>query len=192
MSEHYPGTANQELLIRGVLDRDPSAEEQFYTLVWSTINAHAHAWGVRADDLDDFSCEVVTKAFLHLHRFCPSRAKLTTWLFALGRNHAHNQRRDHKGDVLHGDWLELQSWMESGQSGCQEMLSEAAVYQPEIFDRLDHALGQLADEDRDLLNLILNGNQSAAEVAAALGMTAGQVRVRKLRLLQRLRDLLNP
>jgi RNA polymerase sigma factor (sigma-70 family) len=53
------------------------------------------------------------------------------------------------------------------------------------------ALEQLPERDRDVLVLRYLEQLSTAETAAVLGSSPGAVRVRTLRALQRLRDILN-
>jgi RNA polymerase sigma-70 factor (ECF subfamily) len=56
-------------------------------------------------------------------------------------------------------------------------------------DRVRALLEQLPEQQRELLTLRVAGGLSAEETAAALGMTAGAVRVAQHRALQRLRSL---
>jgi RNA polymerase sigma-70 factor (ECF subfamily) len=60
----------------------------------------------------------------------------------------------------------------------------------ELRDRLEKALAQLAASDREILVMRNLEQMSAAEIGAVLGIREGTVRVRHLRALERLRNLL--
>lgn len=191
MPNHTSSYASQTELVRAVLAQESAAEEEFFELVWGIVNAHAHSWGIRPSDAEDLASEVVVKALSRLHRFKVKRAKLTTWIFVIGRNHAYDMLDKDKNDPLCQESLELQEWMELGGEDAVVLDDETIASRPEIFDRLDQALLQLNPTERDLLHSSINASQSAAEIAPRLGMTTGQVRVRKHRLLVRMRDLLS-
>ena len=67
--------------------------------------------------------------------------------------------------------------------------SEGAQRQ-ELCDRVRAALDRLPERDREVLVLRYLEQMSTAEIAAVLGTTAGAVKVRHLRALERLRGLL--
>jgi RNA polymerase sigma-70 factor (ECF subfamily) len=67
--------------------------------------------------------------------------------------------------------------------------SELAARQ-ELHDRVRQALGQLSENDREVLALRYLEQLSTAETAAVLGISVGAVKVRHLRALERLRDQL--
>jgi len=191
MPHHTSTYASQTELVRAVLAQESAAEEEFFELVWGIVNAHAHSWGIRPCDAEDLASEVVVKALNRLHRFKVKRAKISTWVFVIGRNHAYDMLDKDKNDPLRQESLELQEWMEVGGKDAVVLDDETIASRPEIFDRLDQALLQLDPTERDLLHSSINASQSAAEIAPRLGMTTGQVRVRKHRLLVRMRDLLS-
>jgi RNA polymerase sigma-70 factor (ECF subfamily) len=64
------------------------------------------------------------------------------------------------------------------------------VLRQELHGRVQAALGQLAERDREVLVLRYLEQLSTAETAAVLGITTGAVKVRHLRALERLRRLL--
>ncbi|TDU73259.1 RNA polymerase sigma factor (sigma-70 family) [Prosthecobacter fusiformis] len=192
MPNHTSSYASQAELIRAVIAQEKTAEEEFFELVWGIVNAHAHSWGVRPCDAEDLASEVVVKALNRLHRFKVKRAKLSTWIFVIGRNHAYDMLDKDKNDPLRQESLELQAWMEIGGEDAVLHFDEVAVEsRPEVFDRLDQALKQLDPSERELLQLSINASQTAAQIAPQMGMSVGQVRVRKHRLLGRMRDLLS-
>jgi RNA polymerase sigma-70 factor (ECF subfamily) len=60
----------------------------------------------------------------------------------------------------------------------------------ELRDQVQAALGQLGERDRDLLVMRYLEQLPTRDIAAALGITEGAVKVRHLRALERLRGLL--
>lgn len=182
---------NDADLVRAVLAREPAAEEEFFALVWRMVNAHAHAWGIRARDAEDLAIDVVVRALERLHRFNWNRAKLATWVFIIGRNCAYDWLRRDKNDPLRQENVELQTWMEVPSNEVENREENALNSGSAKFERLDDALSQLDAEERDLLRLSVNEGQTSAEVGKALNITPGEVRVRKHRLLIRLRELLS-
>jgi RNA polymerase sigma-70 factor (ECF subfamily) len=66
----------------------------------------------------------------------------------------------------------------------------AGLRRHEQRDRVRAALARLPDRDREVLVLRCLEDLSTAEAAAVLGVSEGAARVRLLRAMQRLRDLL--
>jgi RNA polymerase sigma-70 factor (ECF subfamily) len=64
------------------------------------------------------------------------------------------------------------------------------VVRAELSGRVQAALGQLSERDREVLVLRYLEQLSTADIAAVLGVTDGTVKVRHLRALERLRTLL--
>jgi RNA polymerase sigma-70 factor (ECF subfamily) len=65
------------------------------------------------------------------------------------------------------------------------------VLREELRERVRHALGQLLERDREVLVLRNLEQLSVADTAEVLGVSAGAVKVRHLRALERLRALLD-
>ena len=65
------------------------------------------------------------------------------------------------------------------------------IIRKELRDRLQAALAKLTPNDREILVMRNLEQMPAAEIAAVLGIKEGTVRVRHLRALERLRNLLD-
>lgn len=191
MTNHTSSYANQAELVQAVIAQEAAAEEEFFELVWGIVNAHAHSWGIRPSDAEDLASEVVVKALNRLHRFKVNQAQLGTWVFVIGRNHAYDMLRKDKNDPLRQESMDLQMWMETTGEDTAMVDEDALMSRPEIFNRLDQAMKQLDPDERELLHLSIDAGQTAAQIGPRMGMTTGQVRVRKHRLLVRMRDLLS-
>src|SRR5262249_21903952 len=66
----------------------------------------------------------------------------------------------------------------------------ARLQRDEVCGRLRQALVELKDSDREVLVLRYLEDLSPTEIAAVLGVTEATVKMRQLRALRRLRDLL--
>jgi RNA polymerase sigma-70 factor, ECF subfamily len=111
-------------------------------------------------------------------------------LLKLHQRHLHARRRtvtrEEAAALSDGSVLELaQRIVASGTSPSARVLRE------ELRDRVRAALAQLSAADREVLVLRYLEDLSTAEIAAVLELTESAVKMRQLRALQRLRDLLD-
>jgi RNA polymerase sigma-70 factor (ECF subfamily) len=113
-------------------------------------------------------------------------------LLQLHRRHISAQRRSVEREVPWSIALPDQSTdapaerlLASGTSPSRRMMRD------ELHRRLHAAMGRLAERDREILVMRHLEEMSAAEIAAILGISEGAVRVRLLRALTRLRNLLD-
>jgi RNA polymerase sigma-70 factor (ECF subfamily) len=113
-------------------------------------------------------------------------------LLQLQRHHIHTQRRSVDREVSWDIALPDQSadaladrLLTSGTSPSRRLMRE------EVRMRVQAAMNQLEKRDREILVMRHLEEMSAAEIAAILGISEGAVRVRLLRALTRLRNLLD-
>jgi RNA polymerase sigma-70 factor (ECF subfamily) len=113
-------------------------------------------------------------------------------LLRLQRHHIHAQRRSVEREVHWDVSLPDRSAAEladrllaSGTSPSRRLIRD------ELRRRVQDAMDRLADRDREILVMRHLEEMSAGEIAAALGISEGAVRVRLLRALTRLRNLLD-
>jgi len=107
----------------------------------------------------------------------------------LHRRHLLAQRRSVSREEPAG--LPSESAMELAERLLAGEAPSAGLRREEQRVRVRQALEQLPERDRDVLVLRYLEQLSTAETAAVLGSSPGAVRVRTLRALQRLRDILN-
>ena len=173
-------------LVGRILKGDRDAEEQLFRIAWSWLKAWGiNRFNVRPSDVEDFAVEVLTKALANLHRYYAWRSGFKTWLYTVAHNHARDRMRRAKSDILRGDWVELQTWMQTA-----DVSHEASTLSGRAAE-IEAVMLTLDERDNDLLSLALGTDATADEIAGKLGMTAGQVRTRKHRLLKHLCNLLS-
>jgi RNA polymerase sigma-70 factor (ECF subfamily) len=110
------------------------------------------------------------------------------------RRHRQAQRRslDREQPLAPGRLDDHSSFELAGQLLDQEATPATAAIQHELQRRLDGAITQLAEDDREII-LMRHGEQlSNQEVAAALGLTEAAASMRYLRAVRRLRAALIP
>lgn len=136
----------------------------------------------RAEDL-------VQQAMLHLHcargRFVVG-SSVTSWAFAILRRLYLDQVRRKKLEVLSSDG-EVENLHASADTGPEERVSSRQ--QLELL--VDRAMAELTSTQRAAFELVLFGQTSHAEAAAALGVTVASVKLRVQRAHQALREALD-
>lgn len=127
-----------------------------------------------AEDLTQTICASLPAKLRSYQR----RAKITTWLYRVAVNAAHDQRRKRatyaKATSGWGDW-------ETGRAA-------AAQETTEQLDWLTTAMRQLPQDLRDTLALVLD-NMTHAQTAAVLGVSEGTISWRISEAKKALRDI---
>jgi RNA polymerase sigma-70 factor, ECF subfamily len=151
-------------------------------------------------DPSDVVQEALTEASLRLTAYLDQRPlPLYPWLrqlawerlIELQRRHLHAQKRS----VLREDQFPLALPDESAMQLAGRLLAPGSspskrVVREEMLVRVQAALGQMNPRDREVLVMRHLEQMTMAEIAAVQGGTEGAVKLRHLRALQRLRDLL--
>jgi RNA polymerase sigma-70 factor (ECF subfamily) len=129
--------------------------------------------------------DAVQEAFLavwrNAHRFVPERAKASTWILTL----VHRRTVDivRREERRRADALELAPEPMTGSA------DESAWLRLER-ERVQNALKQLSDPQREALELAYYGGFTQAELAERLGQPIGTIKSRMFTGLARLRELL--
>lgn len=103
------------------------------------------------------------------------------WLFGIARNHARNAIRRRGRQRTLADALATES------GGGVSWLHDERLPM-EVAEQLAAALGQLSDNDREVIELAAFAGLSSVDLGAALGVSAGTASVRLHRARQRLTD----
>ncbi|MEX2169150.1 MAG: sigma-70 family RNA polymerase sigma factor [Pirellulales bacterium] len=113
------------------------------------------------------------------------RASFKTWLFAVIRRTAIDERRRH--------WLRrlrMERYEETiGRTACGESPDEA-IHRSEIRALFCRALAELPQRQREVLQLVFYHDLSLAEAAEVMGVSLGSTRTHYERGKQRLRQLM--
>jgi RNA polymerase sigma-70 factor, ECF subfamily len=110
------------------------------------------------------------------------------------RRHRQAQRRsiDREQAIQRPAWTDASSVQLVAQLVDAEQTPASAAIHQELQRRLSDALGQLGDDDRDIILMRHHEQLSNQDVAAALGLTEAAASMRYLRALRKLRGVLLP
>jgi RNA polymerase sigma factor (sigma-70 family) len=176
---------SEEALVALVARGDQVALAELYDRVGRT--AFGLAFRVLRDDR--LAEDAVQEAFLTVWRtaaaFSAERAKATTWILTLGHRRAvalvrREQRR--RADPLDDS---------GGSEGSATPSAEDAAWLHFERERVQGALKQLPDTQREALELAYYGGFTQSELAERLGQPIGTIKSRMFAGLSRLRELLD-
>jgi RNA polymerase sigma-70 factor (ECF subfamily) len=184
MRKHHAHLSD-EALVALVARGEESALAELYDRVGRV--AYGLAYRVLRDE--SLAEDAVQEGFLALWRtaaaFRAERAKASTWILTLVHRRAVDlvRREERRRTEPIGDET-------AGQVGETESTEEAAWLRFER-ERVQAALGQLPDVQREALELAYYGGFSQSELAERLGVPLGTIKSRMFAGLARLRELLD-
>lgn len=163
---------------------DVGALEELLAGAAPTVLRFARRMCKSAVDADDVLQETLLAAATGLPRF-EGRASLSSWLFALARSACARKRRG-LANRPHQDAAVLEDQPDPSPD------PEASVEARQLATTLERALASLSDEHREVLLLRDVEGLSAAETAAAIGISVEAVKSRLHRARAALREGLAP
>jgi RNA polymerase sigma-70 factor, ECF subfamily len=187
MSEHVPTQAfdpgcqseepADELLVRATL-RDRQAFGTLYERYAARVYRYARMRTGSDTTAEDILSETMLGALEALDRFNPRRGSFASWLFTIAtRRIIDRQRRDSRfRDLLARAW----------EPDTTEDDTLTTLVRAADAARLRALLATLPDPDRELILLRYSAELTSAEIGAVVGKSAGAVRIRLMRLLDRL------
>jgi RNA polymerase sigma-70 factor (ECF subfamily) len=172
---------SDEALVALVARSDESALAELYDRVGGT--AYGLAYRVLRDEA--LAEDAVQEAFLGLWRsagaFIPERAKASTWILTLVHRRA--------VDLVRREQRRRTEPLESAHEPTDDSAEEAAWLRLDR-ERVQSALAQLPDQQREALELAYYGGYTQSELADRLGQPLGTIKSRMFAGLTRLRELL--
>jgi RNA polymerase sigma-70 factor, ECF subfamily len=172
---------SDEALVALVSRSDESALAELYDRIGGT--AYGLAYRVLRDEA--LAEDAVQEAFMGLWRsaasFIPERAKASTWILTLVHRRA--------VDVVRREQRRRTESLEGAPEPVEESAEEAAWLRLER-ERVQAALAQLPDQQREAIELAYYGGYSQSELAERLGQPLGTIKSRMFVGLSRLRELL--
>jgi RNA polymerase sigma-70 factor (ECF subfamily) len=137
---------------------------------------------------EEITLDVFVQVWKHAGTYQPERAKVSTWLIAIARHHAIDILRWQKSrpetDTLNWDGISL-------QDGPAAHNVEENVELSAQREQIREALGQLPDEQREVLVLAYFRGYTQAQISEALQQPLGTVKTRIRLAMQKLRKLLD-
>lgn len=173
---------SDEALVALVARSDESALAELYDRIGGT--AYGLAYRVLRDEA--LAEDAVQEAFLGLWRgagsFIPERAKASTWILTLVHRRA--------VDLVRREQRRRTEPLEDAPEPSDGSAEEAAWLR---FDRerVQAALAQLPDQQREAIELAYYGGYTQSELADRLGEPLGTIKSRMFAGLARLRELLD-
>jgi len=165
---------------------DPAALEQFERLYRSQFDAIAAYFARRSREpqtVADLTADTFFEAMRSFASYDPERGALRPWLFAIARNvyarHSERDARARDAAARHAGRRAL----DPDETDDLERRIDAARSGREIR----RALADLSPLDREAVELVDLAQMTPKEAAAALGVSAGGLRVRLSRARARLR-----
>ena len=172
---------SDEALVALVARGDESALAELYDRVGGT--AYGLAYRVLRDEA--LAEDAVQEAFLALWRtaasFIPERAKASTWILTLVHRRA--------VDTVRREQRRRAEPLEGAPEPVDASAEEAAWLRLER-ERVQGALAQLPDRQREAIELAYYGGYTQSELAERLGEPLGTIKSRMFSGLSRLRELL--
>ena len=158
---------------------------------------------VQRVDASDVVQDVLLEASRRLQDYLKNPAMpFHLWLRHIAKDHIIDAHRRHHQAQKRGvnreqplarpGWLDQSSLELAGQLVDPERTPASAAIQEELQRRLHVALGQLDEDDRDILLMRHFEQLPNQEVADLLGLTEAAASMRYLRAVRRLRDVLMP
>ena len=152
--------------------------------MFSTI--HRYLRSDHAGEFEDIAQDIFLKVFRHLHKFDPERGvKLTTWVYALARNHCFDISKRRKiGMASLDECLEPEASLRQQPS--------AMALNSELRQRIEEAIQSLRPSYRRVFMLREFEQLDYAVIAEMTGVAEGTVKSRLHRAKQSLRVKLAP
>lgn len=173
---------SDEALVALVSRSDESALAELYDRIGGT--AYGLAYRVLRDEA--LAEDAVQEAFLGLWRsagsFVPERAKASTWILTLVHRRA--------VDVVRREQRRRTEPLEAAPEPAEGSAEEAAWLRLDR-ERVQAALAQLPDQQREAIELAYYGGYTQSELADRLGQPVGTIKSRMFAGLARLRELLD-
>ena len=153
--------------------------EQYYTPILRYIVKRISSY----QDAEDIAANVFVTAYRNYEGFDPTKASAATWLYMICSSRLKNYYRDKKENVSLDD-EENPVDVSSGE------LIEDAVLMEERSRMLHDAISKFPERQQQAVRMKYFRNMSAADIAAELGTTAGNVRVILNRSMDKLKEFL--
>ena len=170
-------------LAKRLARRDPEALRELYALHGrATFGFLVRVLGERSA-AEDVQQQVFLEAWQRGERFDLQRGGLLTWLLQIARSRAIDQLRKRVPEPRDP----------AGSLALLEGEGDHGAVVDELVERWRFAglLGQLPEEEADILRRRFYGGATQTEIAAATGIPLGTVKMRMVQGLARLRDLLD-
>jgi RNA polymerase sigma-70 factor (ECF subfamily) len=168
-----------------VRQRDQQALASLYDRHGTTVYAIALAILHDSGQAEDVTQEVFLTLWTQPERFDPARGRFAPWCYRIARNRAIDVIRQRRRELQPAQPAVFELMLgAAADAPAEEVVSRAEA------ERVRAALGQLAAEQRRVLELAYFRGLSQSQMAAELGIPLGTIKTRVRTALHRLRDIL--
>ena len=179
-AERASGDAALRVLVDRAARHDPDAWEALYRRSYRQLYGFARRRLFDDRAAEDVVSETMARAMDGIERFTWQGGGFDAWLYGIARNVVHEQLRARQRTLrlVHDDRAAPEGGPEERAVAADETAAMRAA-----FDRL-------GPDDREVLELRVQGGLSSEETGSLLGKNPGAVRMAQARALQRLRTIL--
>jgi RNA polymerase sigma-70 factor, ECF subfamily len=203
----WPDAANTQELLDQAKQGNADAVEQLLAKhrepIRRLIDLRLDPAIVQRLDASDVVQEVLIEANRRLQDYLKApNMPFHLWLRHIAKDHIIDAHRRHHQAQKRGvdreqsmnrpAWADHSSLELAGQLLDQDLTPASAAIQHEMQRRLQEAITQLDEDDREVILMRHYEMLANQEVAAALGLTEAAASMRYLRAVRKLRDLLSP
>jgi RNA polymerase sigma-70 factor (ECF subfamily) len=201
----WPQAADTQVLLDQAKGGDARAVEQLLARhrepIRRLVDLRLDPAIVQRLDASDVVQEVLLEASRRLKEYLKKPAMpFHLWLRHIAKDHIIDAHRRHhqaqkrgvnrEQPLVRPGWMDQSSLQLAGQLMDPERTPASAAIQHELQRRLQDALEQLEEDDREVILMRHFEQLANQEVASALGLTEAAASMRYLRAIRRLRDLL--
>ena len=161
---------------------DRAAFREIFNFYAPRVKSFLMRAGGDAARAEEVTQETMVAVWRKAQLFDPQKSSASTWIFTIARNLRIDAYRREKRPELDPEDLALQI------SAPEDAMTRLAGAQNATH--LAHALGELNQEDRHLLELAYYADKSQSQIAAELGLPLGTIKSRMRQIYVRLRSCL--
>lgn len=134
--------------------------------------------------VEDLTAAICEKAVQNLHRYDAARSDMAGWIFGIARNELLHYLRSHRRRPANVSLDRLPDMLASGES-VEEQANRMALTRDAM-----RRLGELSEQEQEMIALRYGADLNSDQIARMMGLTAGNVRVKLHRALEKIRELL--
>jgi RNA polymerase sigma-70 factor (ECF subfamily) len=170
-------------LLRRVAERaDPAAFRELYETLGPRVKAYMMRKGADAGTAEDLAQETLLTVWRKAALYADDKGSMTTWVFAIARNLRIDRLRREV------PWQELPEWRLAEPS--EEAQPDEAFAEKQRQLRVQAALAELPQDQREVVALAYIEGLSHSEIAARVGLPLGTVKSRMRIAYQKVRAAL--
>lgn len=167
-------------LITDLCDGKPAAQRQLLADYGPPVFRLIVRMVGQREEAEEVYQDVFVKAMTHIKTFVPEKASLSTWLSRIAYNESLNHLRRHRQAIQLFDDSENGRWEQASDATTDTETDELAL------EKLEQAISQLPDAERNLLLLFYHEEHSIKEIAYITNSIPSTVGSRLTRIRQKL------